>query len=214
MKLKISYNDYQLIPAKNDSSCLVIALHGRGDTYFGMRRIRHKLKLDSMNYLLLNAPDPWVTENGFNGRSWYDRPPIHEQGLNRSLQMLDQLVTELYEQGIKQIYIVGFSQGSVLGLEYILHHPNKIIGFFGMSGAIFRQDYLSTIVQDSSTNVFLTHGNQDQLLNAKEYETLVKPFLSSFSGSKLEIWDKAHLMDEKDMQFLKLHIQKVFSLID
>lgn len=214
MNLETSYNDFQFIPAKNESSNLVIALHGRGDTYFGMRRIRHRLKLDSINYLLLNAPDTWTTESGFEGRSWYERPPKHHDGLERSLLMLDRLIEEVTNQGVSNIYFVGFSQGSVLGLEYIMNYPNKIKGFFGMSGAIFRQDLLLKTPKKNPCDIFLTHGFQDELLSAKEYESLAKPLMDHFDHSSLEIWDKAHVMDAKDMQFLKLHIQKVFSLIE
>ncbi|MCO4783833.1 MAG: alpha/beta fold hydrolase [Candidatus Cloacimonetes bacterium] len=214
MNIEISYKDYQFIPAKIESSNLVIALHGRGDTYFGMRRIRHKLKLDSMNYLLLNAPDPWTTETGFEGRSWYARPPYHEEGLERSLQIVDQLTSELNSQGITQIYLVGFSQGSVLGLEYIIQYPDKIKGFFGMSGAIFRQEKLLKMAKNNTCNVCLTHGYQDTLLSALEYQKLASPLLKFFEESSIEIWDKGHIMDSKDMNLLKLHIQKVFSLIE
>ncbi|MCJ8346817.1 alpha/beta hydrolase [bacterium] len=216
MNVDLSYPDFQLVPAKVESPFFVIALHGRGDTFFGMRRVKHKLKLEEINYLFLNAPDPWVTETGFKGRSWYEHPPSHEKGLDRSLNLLHTMIQELKSQNIDQIYLTGFSQGSVLALEYVMRYPSEIKGFFGMSGTIFREKTLFDFKRSSNneTQVFLTHGSADELLDCSKFESLVPKLEKQFLSFAHEIWGKKHLMDEHDMRLMKAHINKVFSLIE
>ena len=57
-----------LIPARDAGSTrLLIALHGLGDSMEGYRDVPHWLQVPWLNYLLVNAPDPYYT-----GFSWYD----------------------------------------------------------------------------------------------------------------------------------------------
>ncbi|PCJ16365.1 MAG: hypothetical protein COB02_16515 [Candidatus Cloacimonadota bacterium] len=212
MNLKISYKDYQFVSSKQNTPYLMISLHGRGDTFFGMRKIKHKLKLDNMNYLFLNAPDEWITDTGFLGKSWYERPPHHNMGLKKSLNLLSQLIIELNSQGINQIYLNGFSQGSVLGLEYILRYPNDVKGFFGMSGFIFREQELSQLDSNNPTNVFLTHGLLDEVLNAQDYKNSLQKISNKFISFTYEDWNKLHLIDDRDIRLMKSHINQVFDI--
>ena len=74
-----------------------------------LRKIRHRLKLDDFSYLFLNAPDPWTSEEGHQGFSWYGKiPDIIE--IARSLKHLELLMTELEKYGFTRdkIMLVGF----------------------------------------------------------------------------------------------------------
>ena len=48
---------------------LMVVLHGLGDSLDGYRWLPEALDLPAMNYLLVNAPDPY-----FSGLSWYAFP--------------------------------------------------------------------------------------------------------------------------------------------
>ena len=52
---------------EKNSRWLMIALHGLGDSMEGYRWVSHELRLPWLNYLLVNAPDPY-----HGGFSWYD----------------------------------------------------------------------------------------------------------------------------------------------
>ena len=64
MKLPLTYA-WQ--PSISKSPWLLIVLHGLGDSSEGFLWLQDELGIDSLNYLLLNAPDPYYT-----GYSWYD----------------------------------------------------------------------------------------------------------------------------------------------
>jgi len=50
----------ELIPATTDTERrLMIVLHGLGDSMDGYRWLRRAMGLPGLNYLLVNAPDPY-----------------------------------------------------------------------------------------------------------------------------------------------------------
>ena len=69
---KITTLQCEWIPARVESSKLLVVLHDRGDTSAGFRWLPDEFELDELNYLLVNAPDPY-----YGGRSWYALPPDH-----------------------------------------------------------------------------------------------------------------------------------------
>ena len=57
-------------PARTSSEQLMIVLHGRGDSAEGFLWLRDALGIDTLDFLLLRAPNPYYT-----GFSSYDLPP-------------------------------------------------------------------------------------------------------------------------------------------
>ena len=121
---------------------MAVCLHGRGSNLLWLRKIRHRLKLDDFSYLFLNAPDPWTSEEGHQGFSWYGKIPDHREGFHDHLKQLEQLMTELEKYGFTRdkIMLVGFSQGCVMSLELALRSPVPFFGVLGISGTIFQSE--------------------------------------------------------------------------
>src|SRR2546421_11134739 len=60
--------EMDLAPAQEKNSrCLMIVLHGLGDSMEGYRWLPAALGLPWLHYLLVNGPDPY-----FGGYAWYD----------------------------------------------------------------------------------------------------------------------------------------------
>jgi len=70
----------ELVPAPDKNSRrLMIVLHGLGDSMEGFRWLPSALGLPWLNYLLVNAPDPY-----FGGWAWYDFAGDPRPGITRS----------------------------------------------------------------------------------------------------------------------------------
>src|SRR5580658_3073279 len=96
----------QLIPAADrHSRRIFVVLHGLGDSVAGWSWFPGELDLPWMNYLLVNAPDPYYT-----GYSWFDYPGDIAPGIHRSRKLLFGLLDELREKGFPagQITLGGF----------------------------------------------------------------------------------------------------------
>src|SRR5437016_2724277 len=102
-------------PSRVPSRRLLILLHGRGDSAHGLLWAQEVLALDSLNFLLLTAPNPY--DGGF---SWYDLPPNQLPGIRESRKLLEQVLAETEGNGYppENTFLLGFSQGCLMTLEF------------------------------------------------------------------------------------------------
>ena len=142
---------------------LVVVLHGRGDSSAGFHWMPNTLALPGVSWLLVNAPDDW-----YGGFSWYDMPPHHGAGVERSRALLDQLFDEVFAQGFapENTVLFGFSQGCLMTLDWGGRTPLPLAGCIGVSGYCYQPAVLGNELSDAAKNRpwLVTHGFQDEVL--------------------------------------------------
>ena len=145
----------------------MVVLHGRGDSAEGFTFLPEQLRIDEMNYLLLNAPERYYT-----GYSWYDLPPNQLSGIERSRELLTQTLDTIFANGYtpEETFLFGFSQGSLLTLEFGARYGKALAGYIGISGYIYdAQRILKEMNPDVNANNWLvTHGTHDDVLDVRE----------------------------------------------
>ena len=152
-----------LIPARDAGSTrLLIALHGLGDSMEGYRDVPHWLQVPWLNYLLVNAPDPYYT-----GFSWYDFAGDPVPGIHRSRSLLTKLLDSLRPKfASEQTVLLGFSQGCLMTLETGLRYPHTLAALVGISGYVHDAPELikelSPVARDQK--ILWTHGTRDPLI--------------------------------------------------
>jgi phospholipase/carboxylesterase len=163
----------EFIPAADKNSRqLFVVLHGLGDSPAGWRWLPDALKLPSLNYLLVCAPDEY-----YGGYSWFDYPGDIAPGIHRSRKLLFELLDSLRAKDFPadQITLGGFSQGCLMSLETGLRYPHRLAGIVGISGWVFE---LENLVRDltpvgKAQRVLITHGHYDPILPFAEVKTQV-----------------------------------------
>ncbi len=157
----------QFIPAAKNSQKLMIVFHGRGDSLRPFREFNEELAIPEMNYLLVNAPRKFM-----KGFSWYGEPPFQKGGVLKIRNKLMLLLNQLEDQGwrSKDIFLLGFSQGSLISADLALHYPKKLGGVVGVSGYFqffprWRQSLKTTARR---TPWLMTHGHRDDILNIED----------------------------------------------
>ena len=84
------------IPATERASRrLMVVLHGLGDSPRGFEWLPDALDIPSLNYLLVQAPDPY-----YQGFSWYDFSGEERRGVERSRRLLTALLDQQRDLGI------------------------------------------------------------------------------------------------------------------
>ena len=154
----------ELVPAsEKNSRRLMIVLHGLGDSMEGYRWMPSALNLPDLNYLLVNAPDPY-----FGGYAWYDFSGDAGTGVERSRAMLFELLDEQRRRGFPtgQTIVFGFSQGCLMTIEVGLRYPHLFAGLVGISGYTHEPERL---IQEMSPvalqqRFLITHGTDDPLI--------------------------------------------------
>lgn len=154
----------EFIPAPDRTSRrLLIALHGLGDSIDGYRWLPDEMRIPWLNYLLVNAPDPY-----YGGFSWYDFSGDPGPGVERSRGLLFNLLDDQQHRGFAtaDTVLFGFSQGCLMTIEVGFRYPRRFAGLVGVSGyvldpaALLQQ--LSPVAREQ--RMLFTHGTQDPLI--------------------------------------------------
>ena len=154
----------QLIPATQAGSRrLMVVLHGLGDSMEGYAWLPSALRLPWLNYLLVNAPDPY-----YGGYSWFDFAGDPAPGIARSRRLLFELLDAQRSAGFatEQTLLFGFSQGCLMTVETGVRYPHRLAGLIGISGFVAGLEQLlrefSPVARQQ--RFLITHGTHDPLL--------------------------------------------------
>jgi phospholipase/carboxylesterase len=188
---------------------LVIVMHGKGDSLKPFKNFQEEMELPQLNFLLLNAPLRF--QKGF---SWYGEPPYQEGGVLRARKLVESLLWELQAQGfdLSKVFLLGFSQGSLVASAVALHFPFALGGVIGVSGYFHFSPRWRAQVSDQVTKVpwLLTHGRKDDVLPIEDTRLGLRKL--QHLGLKMD-WvesDKKHVFDELDYQEIrKWLLQKI-----
>jgi phospholipase/carboxylesterase len=198
-----------LIPAREPSARLLVALHGLGDSMEGYRDVPQLLQIPSLNVLLVNAPDSY-----YGGFSWFDFAGDFQPGILRSRRLLTQLLDSLREKyPTDQTVLFGFSQGCLMTMETGLRYPHTLAALIGVSGWVYDAEAL---VKDLSPvakeqRILWTHGTRDTLLRIDE----VRPKVETLKNAGLNIqwreFQKEHTFLPQEFTLIREFILKAFA---
>jgi len=144
----------------NKNSKVLIMLHGRGASAESILSLSSHLNVKDFTLLA-----PQATGNTWYPYSFLVPPAQNEPGLSSALNLLKEIVDDLYNKGIpsENIYFTGFSQGACLTLEFVTRNANKYGGVAAFTGGligdkIYRENYKGDF---KNTPVFIGTGNPD-----------------------------------------------------
>ncbi len=116
-----------------DAGAAMLMLHGRGAQASDILGLSAEFKQPGLAFLAPQAPN----------FIWYPQPfhaPLsaNQPWLDAALARLGQLVADLALAGLppEKIFLLGFSQGASLSLEYTAHSGQRWAGVFGLSGSV------------------------------------------------------------------------------
>jgi len=186
-----------------DSRRLLIALHGLGDSTAGYRWLPSALQLPWLNYLLVNAPDPY-----FGGFAWYDFSGDAGPGIARSRALLFGLLDTQRARGFstEETILFGFSQGCLMVWEIGLRYPHLFAGLIGVSGYVNEPEKSIEELSPAARQqrFLITHGTQDPLIPFAEVREQVN--LLKAAGLRIEWHEliKAHtIAGDDEMQLVR-----------
>ena len=151
----------------------VIFLHGLGSNGDDLLGLAPYLKdaLPNTAFLAPNAPFPVpMLAGGFQWFELWDRSMNQiEQGVRAAAPLVADYVEEVQERfglDASKIALVGFSQGTMVGLHAALRLIDGLAGIVGFSGAMMTPETLAAEKLRNLPPVLLVHGLQDTVVPA------------------------------------------------
>lgn len=198
----------KLIPAEaRDSKRLMIVLHGLGDSMAGYSWVPGELGLPWMNYLLVNAPDPY-----YGGFSWYDYAGDAATGVRRSVKVLTELLDAQRQLGFaaQDMILFGFSQGCLMTLETGLRYPHRLAALIGVSGYVLDPQVLLREASPAAKEqrVLVTHGRQDPLIPCADVKKQMEQLRAGGIPLEWHEFNKPHTIIEEEIGLLRKFVKE------
>jgi predicted esterase len=117
----------------DDAKSVIIMIHGRGSSAHDILSLAYEIDLPDTTYIT-----PQAKNNTWYPYSFLSPIDQNEPDLSSGLALIDSIVDMLFVKGFtsEQIYLLGFSQGACLSLEFVARNPKKFGGVFGLSGGL------------------------------------------------------------------------------
>jgi phospholipase/carboxylesterase len=165
----------------DEKNKVLILLHGRGGSAEDI--LSFSSYLEVKDFVLLA---PQATNNTWYPYSFLAPPAQNEPWLSSALNLMKNLLSELYSKGIpsENIYFAGFSQGACLTLEFVTRNANKYGGVAAFTGGligdkIYEENYGGNF---KNTAVFIGTSDPDPHVPVERANATAK-FLEKMNAS-------------------------------
>ena len=188
----------------NNPSKAIIALHGWTGDEFVFEPVAKMLKISDAKWFFPRAP--YKAERK-DGNSWFGGNDEEGWRYSKTMQGIDSLVKEIFENGFnnENIYMIGFSQGACLAIEYATRMSFSIGGIIPIAGFIKFKDQLAEEVNEASlkTKVLLLHGENDKTVSIKESRISFTLLNNLGYDVKLNSYESGHKIPIGSRPFIK-----------
>jgi predicted esterase len=120
-------------PGPSKAAGVMVMVHGRGASADDILGLADEFEEFGLHFVAPQASD----------NTWYPQrflAPIeqNEPHLSSALSVIDTILAGIAEEGVpsERVFLLGFSQGACLSLEYVARNPRRYGGVFGLSGGL------------------------------------------------------------------------------
>lgn len=160
-----------IIKSGDKNKNAIIFLHGYGANSNDLIGIAN-VWIDSLpNTIFLSPNAPFECGFAENAYQWFELTSISPQSIGEGLEKAGPFLNEYidhvsktYKINEKNIFFVGFSQGTMMGLYHLCKRKNQCAGLLGYSGLLFENENFKSEIK-SRFPIKLYHGKKDELIN-------------------------------------------------
>ena len=157
-----------------------------------MEPVARSLRLPDTKWVFPQAP----YKSDKSGYTWFDGNDETGWKYIDSFKIINSLIQDLVDQGFKydEIFLLGFSQGACLAMEWIIRQPFSIGGVIPIAGFIKYKDRfkIDATLESKGTQILLIHGDKDEIIHPEESEKAMKLFQSLGYNVNLHILSAEH----------------------
>ncbi|PBQ33114.1 hypothetical protein CNR22_15445 [Sphingobacteriaceae bacterium] len=119
-----------------------------------------------------------------------------------------------YQLDSTQVFLLGFSQGTIMSYDIALHSPQKIKGIVALSGRLMEESKLqkTNLMQLKKIKFFIGHGTSDNVIKLTEAEK-ASAFLKEKGVSQIiyKTYEMPHSVSGNELNDLRSWLTKALS---
>ena len=193
----------------NNSKVAIIAIHGWKGNRSSMEHVANALNIKYAQWTFIQGP----YAAGDNKYSWFEGNEKEGWNYQESLDLLYKTILDINQSGFpkSKIFLLGFSQGACLAMEFIIRQKFSIGGIIPIAGFIVEKDKFKNGMVDGSQNtpVLLIHGSKDEMVLPGESKIALKLFSDASYKVKLETLSVGHKIPIQAKSLIENFIDKV-----
>ncbi|MCK5279155.1 MAG: alpha/beta hydrolase [Cyclobacteriaceae bacterium] len=156
---------------------LLISLHGGGSSYNSFKNLWNRFESPQFIMATPQAPYKWLMEDkiGYDWAAWPTGDLVlMQKALKLTSNYIDNLIQSLTDKyNISEVYLMGFSQGSIITQVAGINNHDLLDGIIILSGPEINHPGKSEIVWPSEETVqfanhlrvFIAHGKSDEIVD-------------------------------------------------
>jgi phospholipase/carboxylesterase len=159
---------------------------------------------------------PVILEEG--GFTWfnYDRheellanPDSLQAAQEKFSRFLDRLPA-LYPIDPLQVVLVGFSQGAMLCNQFVINHPDRVVGVASLAGAVPEPPHHPQSNRLAGVPVFVAHGVRDEVVPVAQARLTHRIFTALGAEVTYGEYPAAHKLHVQGLRDLKAWLARFF----
>lgn len=180
----------------------MIMIHGRGATAESILALSGEFSTHNVAYLA-----PQADSNTWYPYSFLSPIEMNEPGITSGIAKIDSLINDLISKGFStdKIFLLGFSQGACLSLEYVARNPAKFGGVIGLSGGLIGPPGTPRNYSGSfdKTEIFLGCSDVDPHIPIERVDETEKVFLRMNADVTKRIYKgMGHTINQDEINFI------------
>jgi predicted esterase len=196
----------------DDAEAVMIMLHGRGSSAQDILSLAYQIDIPGISYLA-----PQANKNTWYPYSFLAPVEQNEPELSSALALVESVTEMIIQKGIdsEKIYLLGFSQGACLSLEFAARNTKKYGGIFGLCGGLIGpevkpENYSGNL---ENTEIFLGCSDIDPHIPVQRVNETEDVFRKLNASVTKKIYQgMAHTVNQDEIDFVvNLIKQKISS---
>lgn len=188
---------------------VMIMIHGRGATAESILTLADEFGVGNVAYIA-----PQANMNTWYPYSFLSPIELNEPGITSGLELIDSIVNDLLSKGFSadRIFLLGFSQGACLSLEYAARNPAKFGGVFGLSGGLIGPPNTPRNYEGNfdNTEIFLGCSDIDPHIPVNRVDETEKVFLEMNANVTKRIYKgMGHTINQDEINYINNFLRRV-----
>ena len=199
---------YDIFKTENSSEKALVAIHGWQGNRSSMRPIIKSMNINNICWYFPQAPYPI----GKNGDSWSWSYEISEGvwEIDEPKRLLEDFFSKLFTKFTsKNVYVIGFSQGGLVCLDFVLFLNKSLGGVFSIAGFLRQPKAKIERFHPSQqkTPILISHGRNDDQVPARASENAYHLLKKQGANVELHLYNGKHKIGVESIRKIKEIIQ-------